>query len=88
VEIQDWQKEFVNAINNKFPEPWTKEQRLLAIVRQLADVSEQIQFNGTETNHRIAAIFPDLFMLCEQCGVGLDKELLGVLCWFHSKEVR
>ncbi len=85
MDIQEWQKEFVDAMNSKFPETWTKEERLLAITRQLADVSKQLQFDGTEIQHRIAAIFPDLFMLCEQCDVDINKELLDVLSWFHIK---
>ena len=87
MDIQNWQNVFTQAIHKKFPKEFTAEQRLLAIHRQLSDVSQAIQFEefgGVSLNRRIAAILPDFFMLCEQCGVDLNKELFAVEQWFES----
>lgn len=87
MDINEWKELFVCAVNTRFPTKFTTEQRLLAILRQVSDVSERVQFGkGTkeELRHRIAAIFPDLFMLCEDQGVELDEELQRVMDWFKS----
>ncbi len=87
--IQHWQKSFVLAVNKKFPKEFSPEQRLLALHRQVSDVSQTIQsgeFGGVDLNLRIASIFPDLFMLCEQHGVDLEKELPKALAWFNSNK--
>ena len=87
MDINVWQKLFVESCEKKFPIQFTPEQRLLAIQRQLADVSQTIQFGeigGITLQHRIAAVLPDLFMLCEQHDVNLNEELATVLAWFNS----
>ena len=87
MDIREWQDLFVVAMNKRFPTEWTPEQRLLAIQRQLADVSQTIQFGelgGISLHQRIAAILPDLFMLCEQHSVNLNEELPKVLAWFNG----
>lgn len=89
MDIDDWKRQFVTAVTDRFPKKFTPEQRMLAILRQVSDVSERIQFGkGTqdELRHRIAAIFPDLFMLCENQGVELDEELQKVIEWFKSNK--
>jgi hypothetical protein len=91
MDIRLWQDKFVSACKKKFPKEFSPEQRLLAVSRQLADVSERMQFNPSDLKYRIAAILPDIFMLCDQCDVDLNKELVGVLGWFESdvpKEMR
>ena len=85
--IRVWQTLFTRAINAKFPVSFDSEQRLLALHRQVADVSQTLQFGeigGVTLQTRIAGIFPDLLMLCEMHGVDLGKELPVVLDWFNS----
>ena len=92
MDIKEWQQKFVHAIKNRFPNEWTKEQRLLAIYRQLADVSGAIAVSGgtlkcnlhgyENVDHAIACVFADLFMLAEQ--IDLEKELGEVLCWLET----
>ena len=36
--------------------------------------------------HRIAAVFPDLFLLCDLYGMKLDYELQRVLDWFENQQ--
>lgn len=87
MDIDRWQRMFFMAVNRKYPSKWTTEQRLLAIQRQIADVSHTHQFGelgGISIKGRIAGIFPDLFMLCEQHGMDLNEELKSILDWFNS----
>ena len=84
MDIHEWQNQFVEAISKRFPKEFTSEQRLLAIHRQLADVSEKIQFGG-DVKHRIVAVLPDFFMLCHHYGIDLNQELPAILAWFNSQ---
>ncbi len=83
--IREWQKEFVKAVNRRFPKQFTKEQRVLSAFRQLSDVSSKMQFGG-DVEHRIAAVLVDLFLLAEDYQMDLDGELKNVLAWFNNNQ--
>lgn len=71
------------------------ENRLLAVVRQVGDASGALakknkelvtsQQNHEDYRHRIAAIFIDLFVLCEDESVNLEAEFEKALLWFKNK---
>ncbi len=91
MELTTWQGELVVAVKAKYPMGFTPEQRLLAIFRQVADVSQTLQFGeigNCSLQTRIAAILPDVFLLFDQCGVDLEKELQYILDWFKSNGKR
>ncbi|MFA6256685.1 MAG: hypothetical protein WCT29_00010 [Candidatus Paceibacterota bacterium] len=94
--IKEWQKEFIKASNN-FPtnEKWKEQDRLLSILRQLADVGGGIQkeqgvYNHPnkaydDPNHRIAALIADILILAGKRNFDLDGELQKVLDWYQDK---
>ncbi len=95
--VKKWQKEFAKAAVKKFPlnKNWKEQDRLLSILRQLADVSGGIQKEKKifphpnkvydNPNHRIAALVADIFILVDKRGFDLEKELGEVLKWYESK---
>jgi hypothetical protein len=96
--IKKWQQEFFQAASNKFPinKKWKEQDRLLSILRQLADVSGGIQKEKgifphpnkvyDDPNHRIAALIADILILTYKRGFNLEKELDQVLKWYKSKK--
>lgn len=92
--IAQWQKVFAQIIAERYKTPMTTEQRLLAIVRQVADASMELAkheksiqtHHVSHVDHRqaIACIFIDLFVLCEDHGVNLDEELAKSVRWFND----
>lgn len=93
--LSEWQKEFGEAAKKKFPnvKDWDQQDRLLSVLRQLADVGGAIQNEQdifpskdhahTDPNHRIAALLADILILCDERGLDLDVELGKVLEWFR-----
>jgi len=75
---------------------WLEQDRLLSILRQLADVSGGIQKEKgifphsnqvyDDPNHRIAATIADLLILCEMRKLDLEKELKKVLAWYQDQK--
>jgi|GEM_PF-1213525 len=96
--IQDWQKEFAEAANTKYPHnaTWSQEDRVLAIVRQLADVSEALHKetgklkggspDDKSVDHRIATLLVDILLLCEMRKLDPEPEMQKVLDWFLDAE--
>ena len=97
--IKKWQKEFAKAAVRKFPanKKWKEQDRLLSILRQLADVGGGIQKEKNifphpnkaydDPNHRLAALLADILILVDKRGFNLDKELGEVLKWYKRKNV-
>lgn len=95
MQITDWQKKWYDEVNATFPNPMTSEQRLLAIVRQVGDASGALAKKNNalvtddakhaDSKHRIAAIFIDLFVLCDDEGVVIEHEFGKALEWFKKK---
>lgn len=88
MEIAEWQALFVKEAKRKFPAEWTVEQRLLSLHRQIADISQTLQSgerNGIRLQTRVADILPDVFLLADQLGVDLEKELSGEILAFFRK---
>ena len=95
--IKKWQKEFAKAAAKKFPinKKWKEQDRLLSILRQLADVSGGIQKEKgifphpnkayDDPNHRLAALLADILVLIDKKGFDIEKELEKVLKWYKSK---
>jgi hypothetical protein len=89
--LQEWQKAFAAAARGKFPNNhgWTQQDRLLSILRQLADVSGAIQKEARiyasknhaheDPNHRIAALPADILILCDTRRFDLDSKLAEML---------
>ena len=96
--LKKWQKEFAKAAEEKFPinKRWKEQDRILSILRQLADVGGGIQKDKgifphpnkvyNDPNHRIAALFADILILVDKRGFNLEKELEKVLKWYKSKD--
>ena len=94
--LSERQKEIVDAARRKFPniENWNQQDRLLSVLRQLADVGGAIQNEQgifpskddahTDPNHRIAALIADILVLCHERNLDLDFELGRVLEWFRQ----
>jgi NTP pyrophosphatase (non-canonical NTP hydrolase) len=82
--ITEHQKQFTKAIHQKFPKRWTTEQRLLSLYRQVADISYTLHFKKIKKVNlqtRIADTFIDLFVLCEELNVDLEKEFKRIMKW-------
>jgi hypothetical protein len=97
--LSQWQRELGKADRKKFPKnikKWKEQDRLLSVLRQLADVGGAIQKKQgiypskdpkhTEPNHRIAALVADILILCDKRNVDLDAELGEVLNWYREME--
>jgi|SRR3989344_1997137 len=96
--IGQWQKDFAKFAKKKFPKnrKWSQQDRILSILRQLADVSGGIQKEKgifphpnkiyDDPNHRIAALIADVLILCEMRKLNVEKELRAVLNWYKNKE--
>jgi len=94
--LEQWQREFADAVAKKFSNDklWTEQDRVLSILRQLADVGGSIQteqkilasnkHGHQDTNHRIAALIADIFILCDKRNFDLDAELEKVLAWYKK----
>ncbi len=94
--LQEWQKDFAIAVAKKFPNNsrWSEQDRVLAMLRQLADVSGAIQkeqgllisdnHSYEDPNYRIACLMADIFILCEKREVNLEKELDRALEWYKK----
>ncbi len=94
--LSEWQEEFAVAAQEKYSnnKRWTQQDRVLAVLRQLADVGGAIQkemriFETKDSahedpNYRIAALMADILILCHKRGVDLDSELRKVLKWFRT----
>lgn len=84
--LQEWQKEFVKAVESRFPK-WTFDQRLHSLHKQVSDVfyTHQIgEMNNVTIQTRIADIFVDLFLICDEFNVDFDKEFKVILEWFKD----
>ena len=98
MDIEQWQKEFIEAHEKRFTgSKWTAQDRLISLIAQAAEVGEAIQSRqglksakgSKSVQHLITSIFPDLFLLCDMLNVNLNKELTEALGWWqHSKAVR
>lgn len=87
MEIKNWQERMVKAVNNRYPK-WTFDQRLHSLHKQVSDVfyTHQIgRLEGVSIQTRIADIFVDLFLICEEFDVDLDKEFKIILEWFEQE---
>lgn len=95
MEIAWWQKSIAQAVKEAFAKPLSTEQRLLAIVRQVADASMELaKMQGAIDTHHvshkfhqqaIACILLDVFVLAEEYGVDMDRELQEGLDWFRER---
>jgi len=97
--LSEWQREFGEAARRKFrnTKKWDQQDRVLSILRQLADVGGAIQKeqsifpsrdHGHERpNHRIAALIADILILCDERRLDLYAELEEVLEWFRCQRV-
>ena len=88
MDIKDWQKLMVEAVNNKYPK-WTFEQRLHSLHKQVSDVFYTHQIGEMEhvsIQTRIADIFVDLFLICEEFDVDLESEFQIILDWFKENK--
>ena len=95
MDIVHWQKRIDCEVHKTFPTRMSTEHRLLALYRQVGEASlefarEQKAINvdhrlphGT-FQHRLVAIFLDLFVLCEESGTDVEAELEEVVKWLQS----
>ena len=91
--IEEWKEEFARAVDRKYPNKWGPQDRLLSLFRQVGDASGAIQVKEgilkggnpkfKNVPHRLAAIFPDLFVLCAHYGVDMEDELDRVMDFFR-----
>lgn len=86
----------VSEVSQTFPKPFTTEQRLLAIYRQVGDAGVSLaklqglqvnHTNGADSDHklRIAAILIDVFILANDYEVDIEAELEKAVAWFQTK---
>lgn len=93
MEISVWQKKFAQVVEEKFPNS-TDEERLLLLLGNVMDVHKWMEkykrgkCTSMDVRHRIAAIFPDLFVLCESNHIDPDLELQKVMEWFERQDNR
>lgn len=88
MEIKELQRLIVEAVNNRYSK-WDINQRLNSLHKQVADVfyTHQVgQMDGITIQTRIADIFVDLFMICDEFDVDLDKEFKFILDWFKQEK--
>jgi len=97
MEIMKWREKIVKVLYKKFSKKWSSQDRLLAIISQIADLTEQIQYEqgirqiqpahiNKPIQYLIASVFVDLFVLCDLYNVDLDKELQSNLEWLQNLE--
>jgi len=94
--LKEWQDQFASAATAKFPNNtnWSEKDRVLSILRQLADISGALQKEEgilpssnhahEDPDHRIAALIADVLILVDERGYNLDEELEKVLTWYQS----
>jgi len=85
-DLRYWQKQFVEAVNTKYAK-WTFDQRLHSLHKQVSDVFYTHQIGEMENvtiQTRIADIFVDLFVICDEFDVDLEKEFGIILEWFND----
>lgn len=95
MDIRELASLFHSLCDKKF-KPMTSEQRLLAIMRQLADASGALakrdgvlidhghRYGHEDVPHRIACIIPDVLILAIQENVDLDAKMAEIITWFKS----
>ena len=92
---KEWQSAFGAAVKKKFPKSMTPEDRLLAVYRQMGDLSGAMAFEAGRLKavghgydnvpHRLACVFAELFILANEMGEqNLDVRLAEVLAWYEA----
>lgn len=90
-----WQERLVEELNKTFPKKVSTEHRLLALHRQVSEASQEFarESGGMDMNHHLehsgykhclAAIFLDLFVLCEDAQVDIEVELEKAIKWLRE----
>ena len=90
-----WQKRFAKELKATFPKAVSTEHRLLALHRQVSEASQEFarESDGMDMSHhlehwgykhRLAAIFLDLFVLCEEAEIDLEVELERTIKWLQD----
>ncbi len=97
--IKQWKSRFVRITYKKF-ECVPPAKRLKFLLANVQDAKRAVLLKeGKPTNiprdrrkklrdykHRLAAVFPDLFLLCDLYGMDLDYELRRVMSWFEKQK--
>lgn len=99
--ITQWKDRFVRVAYQKFRrDPPAKRLKFLLgnvqDAKQAVLLKEGIVKSATippgrrkklaDYKHRITAVFPDLFLLCDLYGVDLDRELRRVMVWYKKQK--
>ena len=89
--IKEWQKLFVDAMIKKFGSS-SQEKRLAFMEEDFNDIKNSMQReNGNlesddhrhkDPNERIAGLLSNVFVLADQRGMDLEKELQKALDWY------
>jgi hypothetical protein len=103
VTITQWKKRFVGITYRKFariaPEKRLKffldnvrDAKLAVMLKEgiirPASIPRKRRGKLQDYKHRIAAVFPDLFLLCDLYEMDLDRELARVMKWFRKQKNR
>lgn len=96
MEINYWRDRVVADYKQKFPnQDWSKQDRILGLLSQLASLGEKVQFNQGlrkfdkqhETEEMLViCILLDVLMLCGKLDVNIDEGLEEIL--LSLKEVK
>lgn len=94
MELDDLAQELFELCENKY-KPMTPDQRLLAVMRQLADASGAVAVRDgaivnvghtyQEAPHRIACLLAEVLILARQEKIDLDHEMKRVLEFYRQK---
>lgn len=94
---KEWQKLFSEAINKKFVSS-SQQKRLDFMRHDLDDIGMALKLEIGEfksddhrykdPNERIAGLFSNAFVLAEQRGMDLEKELQKALDWYLDPNTR
>ena len=95
--IKEWQKLFANAINKKFGSS-SQGKRISFIKQEVDDIENALKVEKGELksddhryqdpNERIAGLLANVFVLSDQRGTDLDKELQKALDSFLAPNTR
>lgn len=96
MDVKQWSVLLTSWVKRIFPKKMSPSDRLLAVIRQVADASGALhKQNGViksgkheheDLKHRVACCFIDLFVLCEDLNVDLEKEWQKAVEWFKSQQ--
>ena len=95
--LKEWERLFADAIQKKFG-TCSQEKRLVYLLQELEDISiglkvekgelEAVDHRYKKPDERIAGLLANVFVLTQQRGTDLEKELQQALDWFLNPDTR